>query len=84
MSEWQPIETAPTDGTRIIYWHKTYATPVIAFYRDGHIWTGGTMVFSPSAIPREWKDVGTHWMPIPAAPDGDKAGNRGQEIVSDG
>lgn len=68
MMEWRPIATAPRDGTRIIYWSKGYQMPVIAFYRDGHIWSG-SLVWSPSAIPREWEDIATHWMPLPSAPN---------------
>ena len=67
MSQWQPISTAPCDGTRVIYWSRYFQTPGIGYYRDGHIWTG-TNVYSPSAIPREWEDIASHWMPVPLAP----------------
>lgn len=67
MSQWHPIETAPTDGTRVIYWHKNYEIPIIGFYRDGYIY-GGNIMFEPSAIPREWHHVATHWMPLPRRP----------------
>lgn len=67
MSEWRPIETAAKNGQRIIYWSKHWGKADIAFYRDGHIWTG-TAVYSPSALPAEWEDVASHWMPLPPAP----------------
>jgi len=69
MSEWQPIETAPKDGTEIIYWSKHLCRPMMAFYSEGHIWMGG-LAYHPSAIPREWEDVATHWMPMPGRPVG--------------
>jgi hypothetical protein len=67
MNQWQPISTAPRDGSRILYWSKHYQKPDIAYYRDGHLWMG-TAVYEPSAIPREWEDVASHWMPLPEAP----------------
>lgn len=68
MTQWLPIATAPKDGTRIIYWSKSYQKADIGYYRDGHIWTG-TAIYSPSAIPREWHHVASHWMALPEAPE---------------
>lgn len=65
---WQPPETAPTDGTRILFVNKRFERLMIGRYRDGHIWTGGA-VEQPSAIPREWIDVASAWMHLPAMPD---------------
>lgn len=67
MTEWQPISTAPRDGTRIMYWSKYFQKPDIGFYKDGHIWSG-TAAYHPSAIPREWEHVASHWMQLPSAP----------------
>jgi hypothetical protein len=69
MTDWQPIETAPKDGTRILFcggesWPDLVR---IGSYMDGHIWSGN-IVQQPSGIPREWDDVADHWMPLPAAP----------------
>lgn len=33
---WQPIESAPKDGTRILYISRAFNHAVIGFYRDGH------------------------------------------------
>lgn len=65
-SDWQLIETAPKDGTRVLVaWaHRTVATPnptiATSLREDG--WasvTGG--VWRGSYAP-------THWMPLPAPP----------------
>ena len=62
MSEWQPIETAPQDGTQIlVFGHDTFA---VAEFRNGEwrdmgdIGWGG---FYAEVMP-------THWMPLPEPP----------------
>lgn len=73
MSEWQPIETAPKDGSRIIGWVGEIVTldyvPPCRIGSKGHI-----------HIPEQWvqeSDSGrctpfmpTHWMPLPSPPTG--------------
>jgi hypothetical protein len=64
MSEWQPIETAPKDGSVILAWRKHATIPMI-------------VGFDPSY--GEWEDVYnyngvhvyhiTHWMPLPEPPE---------------
>jgi hypothetical protein len=55
---WQPIETAPNDGTVILY-----ATPEHGDWRyrmsRGDDWHAGAY----------WIENATHWMPYPPAPD---------------
>jgi len=65
---WQPIETAPKDGSWILVWEKDYDCPMSAQWGllninpnkyDGvHGWSGNGYIFS---------DV-THWLPMPAMP----------------
>lgn len=62
MSEWQPIETAPKDGTIILLWYKAIGHEM-AFW-NGKSWDDGDF----------YDNLGsdadfTHWMPLPKAPD---------------
>ena len=60
---WQPIETAPKDGTRIIVVSETGSVWCGVYWekrpRAGERWTSfiGPLRFDP-----------THWMPLPKAP----------------
>ena len=71
---WQPIETAPKDGTRVDLWiqYWSYSTKKRCSERivDCYYGEGGV-----SSRPRWRNDNGwgllyapTHWMPLPAAP----------------
>jgi len=65
---WQPIETAPKDGTWILVWKHDYDCPMSAQwglldinpnkYTGMKGWSGYGYIFS---------DV-THWMPMPEPP----------------
>lgn len=76
MGEWQPIETAPKDGTKVDIWAKCWR----AYYDDfvgqrfPDCWwsRGDSMVNRPAY----WVNVGdgwhaTHWRPIPDPPVGE-------------
>lgn len=71
-AQWQPIETAPTDGTRILLWPGAYGRvePSIAIFNSDEYkrprlsWryeTDHGVTLSPSA-------KSTHYMPLPAPP----------------
>lgn len=71
---WQPIETAPKDGTYIIVWPPTYkgVCSCARWYDDAYakkprpywrrIDTHGSVLLSRENPP-------THWMPIPNGPE---------------
>jgi hypothetical protein len=76
MGEWQPIETAPRDGTVIDGW--------LQFYRDGVPSSGSRVADMAHEVAGwvdgdgdeiEWQDTFgketrlTHWMPLPAPPE---------------
>lgn len=78
MSEWQPIETAPKDGTAILLWGyadgifigwwfdtKTYEFGVLKRASEG--WSGGWKMALGSA-PKP-----THWQPLPVVSEEMKA-----------
>ena len=77
MSEWQPIETAPLDGTRIlaaISWTYSDGEPgqaqdVIYWYGGGMFWVCPTPMnyvqgLDDSVAPTHWKPLGP--LPITA------------------
>ena len=56
---WQPIETAPRDGTLVLAWHPWWMGPDAVRCGRSGVWTAdGHPVCEP-----------THWMPLPAAPE---------------
>ena len=57
MSQWQPIETAPKDGTLICgAWMYGSRWETRALYWNGHDWECPT---------GDWYYDPTHWMPLP-------------------
>lgn len=80
--QWQPIETAPKDGTEILgvfsrdygYQEKpTVYGPYTVRFRDGKwvsSWDGSEVIRSQTDFGTEYEDVmdPTHWQPIPAPP----------------
>jgi hypothetical protein len=58
MAEWQPIATAPTDGTRVLLGRVGVHAMHTAFWRDD-LWRTGNLGYFNNP---------THWMPLPAPP----------------
>ena len=69
-SEWQPIETAPKDGTRLLgfgnWSHPENEAPVS--FAAVMAWSAGRWTVSAMAF------RATHWMPLPAPPVDHKGG----------
>lgn len=65
--EWQPIETAPKDGTEIlgcIAWSKKFKTSVCLWRRSRY---GGPAGYFARRGTYEQVNL-THWMPLPEPP----------------
>lgn len=64
MSEWQPIETAPKNGSRVLLWNPEWSGPCTAqFYGDA----AGGWKLDKRMPPFAYQP--THWMPLPAPPN---------------
>lgn len=65
MSEWQPIETAPKDGTNVLLVNRK-GNMAAGMFMDGAWWLRGgnhpNIFFNGHHGP-------THWMPLPKAPE---------------
>lgn len=68
--KWQPIETAPKDGSDVLTWDGNDHC-VLFFSQYGHGWTAG----NPKV-----KHLPTHWMPLPITPIPDPAGGMPVEV----
>ena len=61
--EWQPIETAPKDGTEILlFCDGPFKDIGLCYWRDDHVMTGWTWGLEQPF------NFATHWMPLPAPP----------------
>jgi hypothetical protein len=74
-SPWQPIETAPKDGTRIIGWSWQYG----ASETSSKTYSQGSIGYEQGLTDRWWqwyepqsgclsRWLPTHWMPLPPTP----------------
>ena len=65
--EWQPIETAPKNGTDVLCFRLLRGEPDIATARwkpDAEAFGGPGWCYAPG------RHGPTHWMPMPAPPEG--------------
>jgi len=59
---WQPIETAPGDGTRILIYRSGYREAVcVAWWSAENQWW--------ATVPGGWGWYAHHWAPLPAEPE---------------
>jgi hypothetical protein len=78
VSEWQPIATAPDDGTIIHVWADGYEWPETVFYEDYppadalEIGVRGFWRYADDLLADVTDSAGdedwTHWRPLPAPP----------------
>lgn len=77
---WQPIETAPKDGTEVLLSEKYCNTPVVAYWANYGVGRGGkwhacfehyTTSGCDSIVDILCQELITHWMPLPAPPSYD-------------
>lgn len=76
MSEWQPIETAPKDGTLIDAWAGNKRVVNIRWepedYAKGECWAeafpASRGMAGSDCFPAYLRPQPTHWMPTPTAP----------------
>lgn len=67
--KWQPIETAPKDGSELLFWSEREGGLYVVFWhglRKSWLWT------THSLDGDEELKHATYWMPLPDPPKGDK------------
>lgn len=73
-TEWQPIETAPKDGTTILAWSIYTDICTVEWRVDNFVpvCDGRQVIESQSDFGTDYKDVSplSHWMPLPEPPKG--------------
>ena len=73
--KWQPIETAPKDGTRVDLWLRVHASPRSFGFSDAFrvpegYFQDGVWGHSQGGSFRElYQPYITHWMPLPEPPE---------------
>jgi hypothetical protein len=69
MRGWQPIETAPRNGTRVLVWGPRFVVQI-----DSHEPPCGHGCDSEGCAESPFMAGVTHWMPIPAPPQEEPRG----------
>lgn len=71
MSDWQPISTAPKDGTVIQVWHAIHGCPVSVMWKEeGFRFRGEILHWIERTYTSSWPERAfTHWMPLPQPPE---------------
>ena len=73
MSEWQPIETAPRDGTEVLLWGGDWESEISRPYPNcgvlvGYSKSGMIFTVAGGSHYEVWINCPTHWMPLPDPP----------------
>ncbi len=68
MTDWQPIETAPRDGTKIIAWRPAVGVADTMYYAEYEGLTGGAWHWADDGDAPHVERQPTHWMPLPPPP----------------
>jgi hypothetical protein len=77
VSEWQLLETAPRDGSKLDVWTENGFRYIDVFWYEGPAFPDGAFVYFDSQL-RDFVDVddATHWMRPPAPPRHENASPR--------
>jgi hypothetical protein len=66
---WQPIESAPRDGTNIlVWWPAQMHCPVTAHWNTGK-WSDAGIGWKLTGWGMAMQTEPTHWMPLPLPPE---------------
>jgi hypothetical protein len=69
VSKWQPVRTAPRDGSKLDVWTANGFRYIDVFWYEGPAYPDGAFVYYDSNL-RDLMDVddATHWMAPPPSP----------------
>lgn len=65
---WQPIETAPKDGSKILACRVTVYQPETVVWASYHPNAQGKECWRTSSVCGDKRQHLTHWMPLPTPP----------------
>lgn len=71
LSGWQPIESAPKDGTFVLINEMYSESPVVAQFESGRWWVRADYFESYgdyTMVDKESEGYFTHWQPLPTPP----------------
>ena len=69
--EWQPIETAPKDGTVVLVWYNNGIkdhSPLSSHVRKA-AWIDDAEFWQIDGVGGNIEHIPTHWMPLPNPPE---------------
>jgi len=67
MSEWQPIETAPRDGTKLLGYEGDGRINTM-WFESQYVWVSPGAWISDYNRSDTYEHQPTHWMPLPEPP----------------